>query len=64
MTTSNERARMNPIAAILDMAGLPTPDEIIPVPADVAEMVGIPTVSDIAGDIAGKAKAKIGSRRF
>lgn len=64
MTTSNERARMNPIAAILDMLGLPTPDEVIPVPADVAEMVGIPTVSDIAGDIAGKAKAKIGSRRF
>lgn len=64
MTTPEERARMNPAAAVLDILGLPKPDEIIPAPADVAEIVGIPTISDITGDIAGKAKAKLRSRRF
>jgi len=64
MGTPDDRARMNPISGILDMLGLPKPDEIIPVPADIAVMEGIPTVSDITGDIAGKAKSKLASRRF
>lgn len=40
-------ARTNPFSGLLDMLGLPRLDEIIPTPASIAEITGIPTISDI-----------------
>ena len=62
--STEERAKMNPFSATLDRLGLPQPDNIIPMPADVASAVGLPTPDKVFGDIAGKVTSKIGSRSF
>lgn len=65
MTSAEERKRLNPLAAVLDAFGLPTPDEIVPPPGDVARMIGVPTPGDVAKEISGKIKGKVeGVRRF
>ena len=64
MATSDQRAAMNPVAGALDMLGLPKPDEFIPMPADVAGDLGLPTVASLTDGVLGKAKAKIKSRSF
>jgi len=57
---------MNPVSYWLDVLGLPQIHEAIPVPADVAKEIGIPTPGDIikgfADDIKGKAQSM--GRRF
>lgn len=64
MSTSDQRAAMNPIAAGLDMLGLPKLDELVPVPADVAQDMGLPTVSSLVDGALGNVKRKIKSRSF
>lgn len=64
MTTPEDRKRLNPLAAVLDAVGLPTPDEIVPPPADVARMIGVPTPGDVAKEISGKIRGKVEARRF
>lgn len=48
MTSAEDRKRMNPVAAVLDVFGIPTPDELLPMPSDVARDIGIPTPRDLA----------------
>lgn len=62
--STTERAKMNPVSATLDMLGLPKPDQLIPMPADVATAIGIPTLESIFGDMANKVTGKISSRSF
>lgn len=62
----SERAKLEPLPWVLDVLGLPQIDEVVPMPADVAKEVGVPTPRDvilgIVGDVKGKAQG-IG-RRF
>ena len=64
MSGSDERAKMNPFSAAMDMIGIPKPDQIIPMPADVAKAIGLPTPESVFGDMAGKVTGKISSRSF
>lgn len=64
MATADQRASMNPIAGVLDMLGLPKVDEVIPMPADVAGDLGLPTVASLTEGVLGKAKTKLRSRSF
>ena len=64
MATPEQRATMNPFASALDMLGLPKLDELIPVPADVAQDMGLPTVASLVDGALGNVKRKIKSRSF
>lgn len=62
----SERGKLEPLPLVLDVLGLPQIDEVIPMPADVAKEIGVPTpreiIMGIVGDVKGKAQG-IG-RRF
>lgn len=63
--TPEERKRLNPVAVVLDALGIPTPDELIPMPADVASDLGIPTPRDLTRGMKSKLESvrpKIGGR--
>lgn len=51
---------MNPIAYVADALGLPSIDDIIPAPADVAKDLGIPTPDNIADAIKSQLRSKVG----
>lgn len=65
MTTSESRKTYHPLAAVFDALGLPSIDEVIPMPSDVAKDVGVPTPRDLAHGIRAKVeevRPKLGGR--
>lgn len=44
---ASERAKLEPYAWVIDVLGLPQLDQIIPMPAEIMEEMGIETPGDI-----------------
>jgi len=55
----SERSKMNPVAAVLDAVGFPKPDEVVPMPADVAADLGVPTIGDVVRGVKEKIRSEI-----
>lgn len=61
MATGN--SRLANLFGVLDDLGLPAIDEVIPMPAEVAGDLGIPTPGHLVGNIKGGVRAKAQTMR-
>lgn len=61
----SERSRMQPIALVCDVLGLPQVLDVLPMPADIAKDFGVPTPGDLLAPVLENVKSKVHSiRRF
>lgn len=60
----SDRAEKHPLAAAVDALGLPELEDIVPFPADVAKMIGIPTPGDVAKELKNKVSGQVSSRKL
>jgi len=61
----SERSKMQPIALVCDVLGLPQVFDVVPAPSDIAKDIGIPTPGDLLSPVLDNVKSKVKTiRRF
>jgi len=61
----NERCKMQPVALVCDVFGLPQVLDVLPMPADIAKDFGISTPNELLSPVLGNVKSKVKTiRRF
>jgi len=61
----NERSKMQPVALVCDVFGLPQVLDVLPLPVDIAKDFGIPIPNELLSPVLENAKSKVKTiRRF